>query len=414
MAGEDGANGDVAVPPDDPGAARRRGSSGCRRRSARRSSAPRSSARSSRSARCASSRRRTSARPRRPRARARPQGARPARARGRGRRRLPLPAPADPRRRLRGDAEGGAGRAARALRRPARGASGERGASSTRSSATTSSRRTGTAPSSGRSTRAGRRSGERAAERLAAGGQRALGRGDLHAAETLLERAIALLGPDDRRVADLVCDLSIVMRDQGRLDEAEAALTGVVERRRPTRPCGRAPSCSAPTCGALKGGSQATALETAERVIRLLEERGAERRAGRGVQPARHLPHVAGQHAGGTRGVRAGGRAREAHGHARVLAQNSWWRLANALWGPTTVEDALELCGGSGTRPRAPDECGGHEPEGAFLLMRERRRRRGPRAGGRGRRRLSRSSASASPASPAAWWSRSRTCSRAS
>ena len=70
----------------------------------------------------------------------------------------------------------------------------------------------------------------RAADKLAGAGQRALGRGDLHAAEALLERAISLLGVDDARVPDLVCDLSIVMRDRGLLEEAEASLTGVVER----------------------------------------------------------------------------------------------------------------------------------------------------------------------------------------
>ena len=82
-----------------------------------------------------------------------------------GRRRLPLPAPADPRRRLRGAAEGRAGRAARALRRPGSRSTAPSSSSSTRSSATTSSRRTATAPSSGRSTtRRARR--ERAAVRL--------------------------------------------------------------------------------------------------------------------------------------------------------------------------------------------------------------------------------------------------------
>ena len=105
---------------------------------------------------------------RRPAGRARAQGARSARdAAAAGRRRLPVPPPADPRRRLRGAAEGDARRAARALRRLARGARRARWSSSTRSSATTSSRRTATEPSSARSTTRGRarRAGRRAPAR---------------------------------------------------------------------------------------------------------------------------------------------------------------------------------------------------------------------------------------------------------
>ena len=91
--------------------------------------------------------------------RARPQGAdppRPAAARRRGR--LPLPPPADPRRRLRRAAEGGPGRAARALRRLARGARRRSSSSWTRSSATTSSRPAATGRSWARPTHSDMRS----------------------------------------------------------------------------------------------------------------------------------------------------------------------------------------------------------------------------------------------------------------
>ena len=81
---------------------------------------------------------------------ARPQGADPARPAESWRADLPLPAPADPRRRLRLDPEGGARRAARALRRLARARARATGRRSTRRwSATTSSRPTATGPSSG-------------------------------------------------------------------------------------------------------------------------------------------------------------------------------------------------------------------------------------------------------------------------
>ena len=94
--------------------------------------------------------------------RARAQGPGPARAAAAaGRRRLPVPPPAHPRHRLRGAAEGDPGRAARALRRLARGQRARRWSSSTRSSAITSNRRTAIARSSGRSTTGPRRSPSR-------------------------------------------------------------------------------------------------------------------------------------------------------------------------------------------------------------------------------------------------------------
>ena len=84
----------------------------------------------------------------------RPQGADPARPDGSARRgRLPLPSPADPRRRLRGDAEGASSRASRAIRRAGSSRSApSTSPSATRSSVTTLSRPTGTARSSLRST----------------------------------------------------------------------------------------------------------------------------------------------------------------------------------------------------------------------------------------------------------------------
>jgi tetratricopeptide (TPR) repeat protein len=58
--------------------------------------------------------------------------------------------------------------------------------------------------------------------------------------------------------------------------------------------------------------------------------------------------------------------------NARVLAQTYWWRLANALWGPTTVDDGLELCRliRDETESRATAAAVTHM-ESAFLIFRE-------------------------------------------
>ena len=71
--------------------------------------------------------------------------------------------------------------------------------SSTRSSATTSSRPTATARSSGRSTTRAAALAEQARNRLLAGGDHALDRGDVPAVVRLLSRALALLPPADPR-----------------------------------------------------------------------------------------------------------------------------------------------------------------------------------------------------------------------
>ena len=138
--------------------------------------------------------------------------------------------------------ESHARRAARALRRLARGA---RRAGSTRSSATTSSRRTATASSF--ATRAprrtpspgGHRSGSKSRPRAA------LDRSDLRQRSTARPRSSPATGPDVRR-ARLLTDLAATLMVAGRADEAEPVLEeacagGRRGRRRPGAAAGRVP-----------------------------------------------------------------------------------------------------------------------------------------------------------------------------
>jgi class 3 adenylate cyclase/tetratricopeptide (TPR) repeat protein len=214
--------------------------------------------------------------------------------------------------------------------------------------------------------------GRRAAERLAAAGRRALSRGDLHAATKLLKRAVALLTPEDPRQAALVCDHAIAMRDQGRFDEADAALTGVVDRSE-ADPAVRARAELLRThLRTMRGGSQASALQNAERLTALLQDRGAERELGEAYMLLGILRTWRGTaHAGRQAYDRAAELAKRS-GNARVLAQTHWWRLGNALWGPTPVDDGLELCRltREETESRATAAAVTHM-EGAFLILRE-------------------------------------------
>jgi len=218
----------------------------------------------------------------------------------------------------------------------------------------------------------GRALGERAAERIAAVGQRALARDDRHAAQTLLERAIALLGTDDPRVAELICDLSIVMRDQGRFEEADVALTGVVERANADRAVRARAELLRIYVRTLRGGSQATALTTAKRVVRLLEEHGGERELAEAQNLVGMFSTWRGSMQAGQEAYERAAELAKRHGNARVLAQNSWWRLTNALWGPTTVEEALELCRRirNETDSRLTAAAVAYV-EGAFMIMRD-------------------------------------------
>ena len=214
--------------------------------------------------------------------------------------------------------------------------------------------------------------GRRAADRLAAAGGRALGRGDLHAATTLLGRAIALLGREDPREAQLVCDLTIAMRDQGRFDEVDAALTGVVDRD-DADPAVRARAELLRTYSrTLRGSSQASALANVERLIAVLEERGAERELAEAYAVLGILRTWRGTMRAGQAAYERAAELARRSGNPRVLAQTHWWRLTNALWGPTTVDAALELCRliRDETTSRATTASVTHI-ESAFTVMRE-------------------------------------------
>ena len=70
---------------------------------------------------------------------------------------------------------------------------------------------------------------DRAADRLLRAGRRALDRGDIHAARTLLERAAALRAPGDVRRLELAPELGLVLMTSGALSRAEQVLTEVIE-----------------------------------------------------------------------------------------------------------------------------------------------------------------------------------------
>jgi class 3 adenylate cyclase/tetratricopeptide (TPR) repeat protein len=190
---------------------------------------------------------------------------------------------------------------------------------------------------------AGRAVAERATERLAAVGRRALGRNDLSAANGLLERALALIPADDPLFADLTCDLSLALRDQGRIEEAEAALARASATAGDSTAKARVELLQT-YLQSMTGGSVATSLERCEQVARNLEEADGAAHLGEayslvGIFRTWHGRAAAGQEAF----ERAIELARDT-GDARTAAQSEWFLVLNALWGPRDVQNALALC----------------------------------------------------------------------
>ena len=75
----------------------------------------------------------------------------------------------------------------------------------------------------------GRELGARAARRLGSSGGRALARGDIRAAVSLLERAVVLLDADDTARRELTIKLSIALAEAGQLTRVDALLRKRVE-----------------------------------------------------------------------------------------------------------------------------------------------------------------------------------------
>jgi len=78
----------------------------------------------------------------------------------------------------------------------------------------------------------GRELGARAARRLGSAGGRALARGDIRAAVSLLERAVLLLDADDPARRELTIKLSIALAETGQLTRVDALLRERVETER--------------------------------------------------------------------------------------------------------------------------------------------------------------------------------------
>jgi tetratricopeptide (TPR) repeat protein len=190
--------------------------------------------------------------------------------------------------------------------------------------------------------------GERAAERLAAAGRRALARADMPAAANLLDRAAALLPADDLRRLEWAVDLAGSLIEVGDLARAETLLGEASEAARVAGD--RRLECRASIQRAFlrlhtdPEGSTDEARREAKRATSVLGELGDELELARAWQLAAHVEFFDGALATCDamlgRALDHARRAGEAREEARVLR----WLASSALWGPLPVEEGIGRC----------------------------------------------------------------------
>jgi predicted ATPase/class 3 adenylate cyclase len=200
----------------------------------------------------------------------------------------------------------------------------------------------------------GRRLGAEASRHLSSAGRRALARGDMPAAATLLQRAAALLGEKDPARALLLLDAGEATVDIGEFEQAESVLTEAVERALSAGDTGTARAAAlallqlryTTDAHAVQEsiGRQESMVELVELEIPELEAMGHDRAL---VRAFRLLTAVYGT---GGRFADAAAAAERAIRHAtaagdQVTARRFLGTLAiSALYGPMPVVEAIATC----------------------------------------------------------------------
>jgi len=190
---------------------------------------------------------------------------------------------------------------------------------------------------------AGRVVARKAAEHLHAAGERAEARGDVRAARTLLERAVALLPPDDPGRLTLQSRIGRVLFESGEIERAYGFLTRTLEA------ATAAGDLSATAWArlflmevdaSLGTDSQVANAEAAEQLIGEFEALGDELGvATAGIVAGQYRFFLGYAREGEALLARTGERAMAAGLRDQALVA-SWWELAALFFGPATVHEA--------------------------------------------------------------------------
>jgi DNA-binding SARP family transcriptional activator len=190
--------------------------------------------------------------------------------------------------------------------------------------------------------------GRRAAEHLAAGGRRALRRGDMPATVNLLERAVSLLEPGNRARVGLLPDLSVALFQVGDLERADTVLAGAIEEAlalgdRRLEWQARVQRSGAQLYAHLVAGTLEDALSEAEDAVAVFEEEGDDLGLARAWSLLSNVLSVSGQNA---RSAEAAERAAE---HARRAGSHreEAWAVELFGWavhyGPTPADEGIRM-----------------------------------------------------------------------
>ena len=188
----------------------------------------------------------------------------------------------------------------------------------------------------------------RAAERLAAAGRRAVARGDVRAAESLLGRAEGLFAADDARRLELLPMLGRTLQDTGDWDGARRVLRDALDRAA-TAGDRRTEADAAVALAHLEMftdamGSHDEVRERLAEPLRVFEELGDEAGLARTRGLAGQLHFWAGHAAEAIVDLeQAADHARRA-GDSEQESTSLGYVLIAAVHGPTPVDEALALC----------------------------------------------------------------------
>jgi tetratricopeptide (TPR) repeat protein len=189
--------------------------------------------------------------------------------------------------------------------------------------------------------------GARAAERLGQAGERALARGDISAAASLLDRAVAMLPVEDPLRPQLLCDLGLALIDQGKLEQAETVLTEATAAAEARNEPGLRAVATTRSAWVQLLRSSALMEETRTRVegaARILEQGRDEAGLAETYLRLGILRVWSGRCVDAQESLeRAVALARRA-GKTRIASESLTWLLFAAHWGPTPVSEVLLLC----------------------------------------------------------------------
>jgi predicted ATPase len=182
-----------------------------------------------------------------------------------------------------------------------------------------------------------------AAERLESAGRAALVRGDAQAGARLLERAAALMDPDDPARARLLPRLGAALLDAGRLADADSVLTEAIERAPASSPL-EARARVEQQLVRLQAGTGRASDEVAASALSVLEADGDELGQCRALWLRALRAWIEGRCADADEAFRRAAEHARRSGDQAALFEILGWRASGALFGPTPVPDGIRLC----------------------------------------------------------------------